>query len=73
MTSEVQAEMAATVWRVLVAEGENVKAGDEIVILESMKMEVPIITETAGILKELRVGEGSSVQKGDVIAVIESE
>ena len=68
--SEVRAEMVANVWKVVAAEGAQVEDGDTLVILESMKMEIPVVTETAGTVTELRVHEGDVVQEGDVIAVI---
>ena len=70
MASEVRAEMVANVWKVVVAQGDTVADGDTLVILESMKMEIPVIAEEAGTVTELRVGEGDVVQEGDVIAVI---
>ncbi len=71
MAEEVTAEMVANVWKVVVAEGDDVAEGDTLVILESMKMEIPVITEQGGRVAELKVGEGDVVQEGDVIAVIE--
>jgi len=62
--------MVANVWKVVAAAGDDLAAGDTIVILESMKMEIPVTAETAGKLSELRVVEGDVVQEGDVIAVI---
>ena len=70
MAEEIRAEMVANVWKVVVAEGESVADGDTLVILESMKMEIPVITEVAGKVSALHVGEGDVVQEGDVIAVI---
>ncbi len=71
MAEEVTAEMVANVWKVLVAEGDEVAEGDTLVILESMKMEIPVITERGGRVAELKVAEGDVVQEGDPIAVIE--
>jgi biotin carboxyl carrier protein len=68
---EVRAEMVANVWKVVIAEGATVEDGDTLVILESMKMEIPVIAETSGTVSSLRVNEGDVVQEGDVIAVIE--
>jgi biotin carboxyl carrier protein len=62
--------MAANVWKVLVSEGANVEAGETLVILESMKMEIPIDADVAGLVTSVGVEEGGSVQEGDVIAVI---
>jgi acetyl-CoA carboxylase biotin carboxyl carrier protein len=70
MAEEVRAEMVANVWKVVVAQGDTVSDGDTLVILESMKMEIPVIAETDGTVQELRVSEGDVVQEGDVIAVI---
>ena len=70
MAEEVVAEMVANVWKVVVAQGDEVAEGDTLVILESMKMEIPVITETGGTVTELRVNEGDVVQEGDVIAVV---
>jgi biotin carboxyl carrier protein len=62
--------MVANVWKVVVATGDEIAGGDTIVILESMKMEIPVLAETAGTVQELKVHEGDVVQEGDVIAVI---
>ena len=67
---EVRAEMVANVWKVVVAEGDTVSDGDTLVILESMKMEIPVLAEGDGTVSTLAVNEGDVVQEGDVIAVI---
>jgi biotin carboxyl carrier protein len=69
--SEVRAEMVANVWKVVAAEGDTVADGDTLVILESMKMEIPVIAEDSGTLTKLAVSEGDVIQEGDLIAVIE--
>lgn len=71
MAEQVVAEMVANVWKIVVAQGDDVAEGDTLVILESMKMEIPVITEQGGRVAELKVAEGDVVQEGDVIAVIE--
>jgi acetyl-CoA carboxylase biotin carboxyl carrier protein len=68
---EVRAEMVANVWKVVVAQGDNVADGDTLVILESMKMEIPVLAEGHGTVSAMHVSEGDVVQEGDVIAVIE--
>jgi biotin carboxyl carrier protein len=68
---EVRAEMVANVWKVVAAEGDQVSDGDTLVVLESMKMEIPVLAESAGTLTSLGVAEGDVVQEGDLIAVIE--
>ena len=71
VTNEVRAEMVANVWKVVVAEGDTVSDGDTLVILESMKMEIPVLAEFDGTVAALHVAEGDVVQEGDVIALIE--
>ncbi len=71
--AEVRAEMVANVWKVVAAEGAEVSDGDTLVILESMKMEIPVLAEGSGTLTRTRVhvAEGDVVQEGDLIAIIE--
>lgn len=68
--AEVRAEMTANVWKVLVKAGDTVADGDTLVILESMKMEIPVVAEESGMITELKVAEGDVIHEGDVIAVI---
>jgi len=70
VAEEVRAEMVANVWKVVVAEGDAVADGDTLVILESMKMEIPVVAESAGTVQTLGVAEGDVVQEGDLIAII---
>ncbi|GAA2419454.1 biotin/lipoyl-binding carrier protein [Actinomadura vinacea] len=69
--AEVRAEMVANVWQVVVAEGDTVEEGDTLVILESMKMEIPVLAEEPGTVSKLAVKEGVVVQGGDLIAVVD--
>jgi biotin carboxyl carrier protein len=69
--AEVRAEMVANVWQVVASEGDQVADGDTLVVLESMKMEIPVLTESAGKVTKMAVSEGDVVQEGDLIAVIE--
>ncbi|MDP9342590.1 MAG: biotin/lipoyl-binding carrier protein [Actinomycetota bacterium] len=69
--ADVLAEMVANVWKVVVAPGDAVQEGDPLVILESMKMEIPVESPVSGTVAEVRVAEGSVVQEGDVIAVVD--
>lgn len=68
---EVKASMAGNVWKVLVSEGETVSDGQDVVILESMKMEIPIAAEESGTIKEVKINEGDFVNEDDVLLVIE--
>jgi acetyl-CoA carboxylase biotin carboxyl carrier protein len=70
--AEIRAEMVANVWKLVAAEGSRLDVGDEICVLESMKMEIPVVAETAGVLARIAVAEGDAVQEGDLIAVVES-
>jgi acetyl-CoA carboxylase biotin carboxyl carrier protein len=69
--AEIRAEMVANVWKVVAVQGDAVADGDTLVILESMKMEIPVLAENSGKLTNLAVAEGDVVQEGDLIAVIE--
>jgi biotin carboxyl carrier protein len=71
VVEEVHAEMVSSVWKVLVQPGAEVAAGDTLVILESMKMEIPVLTERAGTVRELHVVEGEVLQEGDLIATVD--
>ncbi len=69
--SEILASMAGNVWKVLVKAGDQVEEDQDVVILESMKMEIPIAAEFDGTVKEVKVNEGDFVNEGDVIIVLE--
>lgn len=69
--AEIRAEITANVWQVRAEEGQAVAEGDEICILESMKMEIPVITEVPGIVRELHVEPEQVVQEGDLLAIID--
>ena len=71
MADEIRAEMVANVWKVVAAKGDSVDDGDTLVILESMKMEIPVLVESAGVVTEIAVNEGDVVQEGDLIARVE--
>jgi biotin carboxyl carrier protein len=68
---EIRAEITANVWQVVVDEGQMVAEGDEIVILESMKMEIPVVTEVPGVVRELHVQPEDVIQEGGLIALID--
>ena len=69
--AEARAEMVANVWKVVAAEGDHVDDGDTLVILESMKMEIPVEAPVSGTITEIRVKPEDQVNEGDVIAVID--
>ena len=68
---EVKSQIKAIVWKVLKETGDVVKIDDEIIILESMKMEIPISSEFNGKIKSIEVSEGDEVDEGQVVAIIE--
>ena len=68
---EVLAEITANVWQVRTEVGATVAEGDELVILESMKMEIPVVAPVAGTVTEIRVKPDDQIQEGDVVAVID--
>jgi acetyl-CoA carboxylase biotin carboxyl carrier protein len=70
VSQTIRAEMVASVLTVLAAVGDEVGVGDTLVILESMKMEIPVIVEEAGIVTEIVVAPGDVVREGDVIAIV---
>jgi acetyl-CoA carboxylase biotin carboxyl carrier protein len=69
--NQLIATMAGNVYKVLVKEGDIVNEGEDVVILESMKMEIPISAESQITVKEVRVAEGEFVNEGDVILEVE--
>lgn len=68
---ELKAPMGGTVWKVMKHVGDSIKAGDVVIILESMKMEIPIEATADGTLATLYVNEGDFVQENDTVAVIQ--
>lgn len=70
MPEQIIADLAANVWKVLVTEGSTVAAGDTLAILESMKMEIPVETDTAGTVTKLAISEGDVLEEGALIAEI---
>lgn len=71
MGHRIESELVANVITVHVTEGQTVAAGDELVLLESMKMEIPVLTESAGRIAEVKVTAGDVVQEGEVLVVID--
>ncbi len=69
--AEVEAHITGTVWKIEVAVGDEIADGDTVVILESMKMEMPVESEDDGKVAEIKCQEGQSVQEGEVLVVLE--
>jgi acetyl-CoA carboxylase biotin carboxyl carrier protein len=68
--AEVAAHIAGVVWKIECAVGDQVAEGDTVVVLESMKMEMPVEAEEAGTVTEIRCAEGQAVQEGDTLVVL---
>jgi acetyl-CoA carboxylase biotin carboxyl carrier protein len=68
---DVEAHITGTVWKIEVEIGDQIDEGDTVVILESMKMEMPVEAEDPGVVKEILVEEGQSVSEGDPLVVLE--
>jgi acetyl-CoA carboxylase biotin carboxyl carrier protein len=68
---EVRSEITGTVWKVQAQPGDEVASGDVLVVIESMKMEIPVITEDGGVVKEILVKEKDPVSEGQVVAIVE--
>jgi acetyl-CoA carboxylase biotin carboxyl carrier protein len=69
-TSQILAEMVASVLTVAVAPGDEVDVGDTVMLLESMKMEIPVLAERPGTVHEVKVVAGDVIQEGDVLVVL---
>jgi acetyl-CoA carboxylase biotin carboxyl carrier protein len=68
--ADVEAHITGTVWKIEVAVGDSVDEGDTVVILESMKMEMPVEAEASGTVSEIRCAEGQSVEEGETLVVL---
>jgi biotin carboxyl carrier protein len=68
--AEIRADMVANVMEIYVAEGDQISIGDTVALLESMKMEIPVISEVEGKISRLAVTQGDVVQEGDLIVEI---
>ena len=69
--AEIEAHITGTVWKIEVKVGDDVEEGDTVVILESMKMEMPVEAEDEGTVKEILCDEGQAVSEGDALVVLE--
>ena len=70
-SADIVAEMVANVMTVVVAPGEKVEAGDTVVLLESMKMEIPVLAEARGTVSAVKVSAGDVVQEGDILLTVD--
>ena len=68
---DIEAHITGTVWKIECQVGDEISEGDTVVILESMKMEMPVEAEESGTVKEINVEEGQAVSEGDTLVVLE--
>jgi acetyl-CoA carboxylase biotin carboxyl carrier protein len=68
---EIKSEITGSVWKILKRPGDTVGEDDSLMILESMKMEIPVLAEASGTVAEIRVNENDAVSEGQVLAVLE--
>ncbi len=73
MATEIKAHITGTIWKIPVKEGEEIEEGDTLVIIESMKMEMPIEADDDGKVLEIKAKEGQAVNEGDVLMVVEDD
>jgi len=70
VATEVKAHITGTVWKIEAKPGSKVSEGDTVIILESMKMEMPVEAEDEGVVREIRCEEGQAVSEGDTLVVL---
>ena len=73
MAEKVEAHITGTVWKIVVEVGDEVEEDDDLIILESMKMEMPVVAPVDGVVKEIHVEEGEAVDEEDVLITMEEE
>lgn len=67
----VKSEIAGNVWKIQLKPGDKVEADGEIMILESMKMEIPVLSPKTGTIKEIKVNEGEAIGEGQLVAILD--
>ena len=68
---EIKSQIKAIVWKIVKKSGDTVKIDDEIILLESMKMEIPVLSELNGRIKSIEVSEGDEIDEGQIVAILE--
>jgi len=68
----VKSEIAGNVWKIQTRPGDRIEADGEIMILESMKMEIPVLSPKAGTIREIRVNEGEAIDEGQLVAILDA-
>jgi biotin carboxyl carrier protein len=67
----VKSEIAGNVWKIQTRPGDKIEAEGELMILESMKMEIPVLSPKSGVVREIRVAEGEAIAEGQLVAIID--
>lgn len=70
MRSEVKSEIAGLVWKVVASVGQTVADDEQLIIIESMKMEIPVLAAKKGVVREIRVNEGDEIAEGQVLLIL---
>ena len=68
----VKSEIAGNVWKIQAKPGDRIEADGEIMILESMKMEIPVLSPKAGTVREIKVNEGEAIDEGQLVAILDA-
>lgn len=68
---EAKTDVSGSVWKITTTMGQKLEPGDTVMLIESMKMEIPVVAEDGGTVKEFRFAEGEAVAEGDVVAILE--
>ena len=71
--TKIRSEITGTVWKILVKPGDTLQSDDTLMVLESMKMEIPVVAPEAGRVVEILIAEGAPVREGQEVAVFEEE
>ena len=69
---KVNSDVTGTAWKIVVSEGQTVEEGDELIIAEAMKMEIPHVAPESGIVKKICIEEGASISEDDLLFIIET-
>ena len=70
MATEIKAHITGTIWKIKAAAGDSVDEGDVLIIIESMKMEIPVEAPAGGTVTEIRVAEGDRIDEGAIVVVL---
>ena len=73
MPEEIRSKITGTVWKIEVSKGDEVEDGDDLMILESMKMEIPVECPCDGTVMDIHVNEGQAIKEGDLLATVEED